>query len=113
MIWDEKNTGLYIKYDDKGNTKVGYISLDGKITKLADNLGGTSIGRPYAGGSFSVSKDGAMAYTHSRPDYPAEVAVMNLKSKRTTKITALNKALFDYRICRNNNLVKYFVQITL
>ncbi len=79
MIWDAKNTGLYISYDDKGNTKIGHISLDGKISKLADNLGGTSIGRPYAGGSFSVSKDGAIAYTQSRPDYPAELAVTNSK----------------------------------
>lgn len=97
MIWDEKSTGLYISYDDKGNTKIGHISLDGEISKLADNLGGTSIGRPYAGGSFSVSKDGAIAYTQSRPDYPAELAVTNLKSKSTTKITSLNKALFEYR----------------
>lgn len=97
MIWDEKSSGLYISYDDKGNTKVSHITLDGKITKLADNLGGTSIGRPYAGGSFSVSRGGNIAYTHSRPTYPAELAIVNGKSKKTTKITSLNKALFDYR----------------
>ena len=107
MIWDEKNAGLYISYDDKGNTKVGYISLDGKISKLADNLGGTSIGRPYAGGSFSVSQDGTIAFTESRPDYPAELAVRSSKSKRTTRITALNKALFDYRTLGNVEEVWY------
>ncbi|WP_297797634.1 S9 family peptidase [uncultured Eudoraea sp.] len=97
MIWDEKSSGLYISYDDKGNTKISHITLDGKITKLADNLGGTSIGRPYAGGSFSASSGGNLAYTHSRPAYPAELAIVNGKSKKTTKITSLNKALFDYR----------------
>jgi dipeptidyl aminopeptidase/acylaminoacyl peptidase len=97
MIWDANNAGLYISYDDKGNSKVGYISLDGKISKLADDLGGTSIGRPYAGGSFSVSRNGIVAYTQSRPDYPAELAVMSSKTQKTTKITALNKPLFNYR----------------
>jgi dipeptidyl aminopeptidase/acylaminoacyl peptidase len=97
MVWDEKNAGLYISYDDKGNTKVGYISLEGKFTKLADNLGGTSIGRPYSGGSFSVSRNGTIAFTQSRPDYPAELAIVNPKSKTTSKITGLNKALLDYR----------------
>ncbi|WP_297694839.1 S9 family peptidase [uncultured Eudoraea sp.] len=107
MIWDAKNAGLYISYDDKGNTKVGYISLEGKISKLADNLGGTSIGRPYAGGSFSASREGTIAFTQSRPDYPAELAVRDSKSKRTTRITALNKALFDYRTLGNVEEVWY------
>jgi len=107
MIWDAKNAGLYISYDDKGNTKVGYISLDGKISKLADDLGGTSIGRPYSGGSFSASQNGTIAFTQSRPDYPAELAVWSSKSRRTTRITALNKALFDYRTLGNVEEVWY------
>ncbi|UCD59696.1 MAG: S9 family peptidase [Flavobacteriaceae bacterium] len=107
MIWDAKNAGLYISYDDKGNSKVGYITLEGKISKLADDLGGTSIGRPYSGGSFSVSQNGVIAYTQSRPDYPAELAVTNPKSEKTTKITTLNKALFDYRTLGNVEEVWY------
>ena len=95
--WDTKSTGLYGVYDDKGNSKIGYISLDGKFTELADNLGGTSIGRPYAGGSYSISKNGTLAYTHSRPEYPAELAIIKSKDKRPKKVTTLNSALLDYR----------------
>ena len=97
IIWDSKSTGLYFSYDDKGNSKIGHISLDGKVTKLADDMGGTSIGRPYASGSFSVSNNGTIAYTHSRPEYPAELAVVKPKTKKPVKITALNKALLDFR----------------
>ncbi len=96
-VWNQKSNGLYFKYDDKGNTKIGFIDLDGKVNKLADNLGGTSIGRPYAGGSFSVSNTGTLAYTHSRPEYPSELAVVRPKTQRTAKITSLNKGLLEHR----------------
>ncbi|MGI9549768.1 MAG: S9 family peptidase [Aurantibacter sp.] len=96
-VWDAKSTGLYFLYDDKGNTKIGHISVSGKVNKLADDVGGTSLGRPYTGGSFSVSNEGSLAYTHSRPDHPSELAVLVSKAKNPSKITSLNKALFDYR----------------
>ncbi len=96
-VWDSRSSGLFFKYDDKGNTKIAYINLEGAIKKMADNLGGTSIGRPYSGGSFSVSKDGTLAYTHSRPDYPSELAVVRPKAKGATKITSLNQGLLGHR----------------
>ncbi|MDH3321390.1 MAG: S9 family peptidase [Flavobacteriaceae bacterium] len=95
IIWDSKSKGLYFSYDDQGNTKIAYINLSGKIDKLADDLGGTSIGRPYAGGSFTVSHNGVIAYTFSKPDFPAELAVKN--SKSIQKITNLNDGLLNYR----------------
>ncbi|WP_299530287.1 S9 family peptidase [Ulvibacterium sp.] len=96
-VWDEKGNGLYCSYDDKGNTKIAYVALNGKMSKLLDNLGGTSIGRPYAGGSFSVSQNGTIAYTQTRPEYPSELAVLKSKAKNPTRITSLNKALLDFR----------------
>jgi len=93
--WDAKSKGLFVSYDDKGNTKISYINLSGKLNKLTDNMGGTSIGRPYAGGSFSVSNNDKIAYTLSRPDYPAELAIF--QSKSVNKITNLNKDLLEYR----------------
>nr|WP_299339605.1 S9 family peptidase [Allomuricauda sp.] len=97
ITWDSKSGGLYLTYDDKGNGKIGHISLSGKVTKLADNRGGTTLGRPYASGSYSVSNNGTMAYTHSRPDYPAELAIQGAKDKNPRKVTSLNKALLDFR----------------
>jgi len=92
IVWDAKSTGLYFSYDDKGNTKIGHITLVGKVTKLADNMGGTTIGRPYASGSFSVSNTGTIALTTSRPEYPAELAILKPKAKNITKITSLSKS---------------------
>ncbi|MEM9000631.1 MAG: S9 family peptidase [Bacteroidota bacterium] len=97
VTWDTKGEGLYINYDDKGNGKIGHISLSGKVTKLADDRGGTTLGRPYGSGSYSVSKNGTIAYTHCRPEYPSELAVLAPKAKNPKKITGLNTGLLDYR----------------
>ena len=39
ISWDTSGKGLYCTYDEKGNSKVAFINTNGKITKLADNLG--------------------------------------------------------------------------
>ncbi|WP_411029599.1 S9 family peptidase [Spongiimicrobium sp. 3-5] len=97
ITWDAKSGGLYFSYDDKGNSKIAHISLNGKITVLAADMGGTSIGRPYPGGSFSVSQNGTIVYCQSRPHYPAELAIFNPKQKKVSKITDLNGPLLSFR----------------
>ena len=95
--WDSKSNGLYFNYDDKGNGKIGYIDLNGRWEKMADNRGGTTLGRPYGSGTFSISKKGALAYTHSRPSYPAEVAYIAPRDDDPILITHLNNALLEYK----------------
>jgi len=48
LAWDQNSNTIYISYDDKGNTKVATINASGNVNKIIDNLGGTSLGRPYA-----------------------------------------------------------------
>ena len=106
IVWDSLGNGLYFTYDEKGNSKVAYISLNGKVTKLADNLGGTTIGRPYASGSFSVAKNGTIVYTHTRPEYPSELAV--IKNKKSSKlITNLNEDLLSRKVLGKTEEVWY------
>ena len=95
--WNAKGDGLYMYYDDKGNGKVGFISLSGNAKKIVDNIGGTTLGRPYASGSYSVSKNGTVVFTQTRPNYPADLAVLKPKSKYAAKLTNLNGALLNYR----------------
>jgi acylaminoacyl-peptidase len=94
--WAHDGKGLYFLYDENGNTKIGYITLTGEITKKADNIGGTSLGRPYNSGSYSVSDNGILAYTHSTPMEPADLAVIDTKSK-TTRLTHLNEDIFQFK----------------
>lgn len=73
--WAPGGSGLYFLYDHRGNTKLGFVTPDGEVTTRAGNVGGLSIGRPYAAGQFTVARDGRFAFTRSRPDHPADVAV--------------------------------------
>ncbi|NJB36530.1 S9 family peptidase [Croceivirga sp. JEA036] len=96
ITWANDNKGLYFAYDDKGNGKIGYIDLQGKVTKIADNRGGTTLGRPYGSGTFTVSDSGQIVYTYSTPKAPAELMLITAKGK-TTKITQLNAAFLDFK----------------
>jgi dipeptidyl aminopeptidase/acylaminoacyl peptidase len=95
--WSKDSTGVYFQYDDRGNTKVAFTSLDGKIETLAANLGGVSHGRPYNGGSFSVAGDGRFAYTQTRPEYPADIAAGRKGSGEVRRLTRLNDDLLAFK----------------
>ena len=52
------------------------------MRNIASDLGGTTIGRPYGGGSFSVAPSGRIAYTHVTPYRPAELAIVHGRKSR-------------------------------
>ena len=93
--WSGDGTGVYFQYDDRGNTKLAFANLDGEVRILADSLGGTTLGRPYGGGSFSVSGD-RIAFTRTRPEHPADVAVVGAGIE-VSQITHLNADLLGFR----------------
>lgn len=96
--WDAHGKGLFFQFDDHGNTKIGYVSAaGGKVQILADNVGGTTLDRPYASGSFSAAGNGAVAFTRTSPERPADVAITNLSTKKARALTALNADLLDHR----------------
>ena len=95
--WDASSNGLYFSYDQKGNGKIGYISTDGNWQKVADNRGGTTLGRPYGSGMFSISNKGKIAYTFTRPSHPADIAITDKKGTNWRRLTNLNHYLFDQK----------------
>jgi len=107
LKWSPDGKGLYFQYDDKGNTKIGYTTLRGKTTLVANNVGGTSIGRPYGGGSYSVSNTGKITYTHTTPYHPSEVAIVQKGVKNEQLISNLNSDLLDYRNLANVEEIWY------
>ena len=96
-VWSRDGKGLYFRYDDRGNTKIGYVSLRGDVQTVASNVGGISIGRPYSSGSFSVAGNNRFAYTETRPQYPADVAAGRKGPARGGRITMLNEDLFGHK----------------
>lgn len=96
LVWDAKGDGLYFQYSDQGDTKIAYISLDGQLETLTGGVGGLSLGRPYASGSFTVSDNGHIAFTHTAPDHPADIATC-VRGQASRRITALNDDLLKFR----------------
>ena len=78
-------------YDNYGNTKIATTNLTGRVRKLIDDVGGTSIGRPYGGGSFSVSLEGKISYTLTSPYHPADIGYYEGNSFK--RLTNLNNDL--------------------
>ncbi|MEM1042325.1 MAG: S9 family peptidase [Bacteroidota bacterium] len=93
--WSADGTGVFVQYDDEGDTKIALVALDGTVTNLADHLGGTSLGRPYGGGSFSIASNGRFAFTLVAPHHPADLAV-GQRGARTARLTRLNDDLFEH-----------------
>ncbi len=105
--WASDSKGLYIQYNDIGKTKIGYMDLQGNVTDIVDNVGGTTLGRPYASGSFSISKNGTIAYTLSTTDRPADVAIVTKRNSTPNLVTNLNKDLLDYRLMAPVDEIRY------
>jgi len=94
--WVSDNKGLVIQYDDGGESQIAHLGLSGELRTLASNTGGTSLGRPYAGGSFSVANNGHIAFNQASPQRPAELAVMDKRGQGKT-ITHLNEDLLAHK----------------
>ncbi len=95
--WSSDDQSIYFQYDEFGNTKIGRVSLTGDTKKLADDLGGTGVARPYGGGSFSVSRSGAIAFTKTTPYHPSELALLSESDEESSLVMQLNDDLLPFR----------------
>ena len=94
--WAKDGQSLFFQYDDEGHTKLGQMTLDGKVTEIANNIGGTSLGRPYASGSYSMADNGHYAYTYSEPSHPADLMVGQVGGS-SKLLTNVNADLFQFK----------------
>ena len=83
LVWAQDGRSLTISYDDGGAKRVARLGLDGSIRRVADGVAGGGLDRPYTGGTFSVSRGGAVAYTGGDASAPADVYV---GGKRLTRL---------------------------
>ncbi len=95
--WSADGSGIWFQFTDHGVTKVAYVPADvnAEPEVRADDLGGQSMGRPYSSGQYSVADNGDIAFTLSRTNRPADVAVM--VDGQLRQLTALNEDLLAHR----------------
>lgn len=89
-VWSPDSRSILVSYEDLGSTRMDRISLDNRVTPVLTNLSGADIGRPYAGGSFSLANDGSIAFTRGTPLRPADIHI--LRNGRQTQLTRLNES---------------------
>ena len=90
-IFDASGKAIYFQFDDKGNSNIATIARSGgKVTRLAADLGGADIGRPYGAGSMAVGRTGDIVYTQGTAQRPSEVALIANKSSSSRILTDLN-----------------------
>jgi dipeptidyl aminopeptidase/acylaminoacyl peptidase len=65
---------LAFQYDDHGSAKIAAIDLQGKMSILADGVGGSDVSRPYSGGSFSIARNGRFVFTKASATAPPALA---------------------------------------
>lgn len=106
--WRANGRGLFFLYDDQGVTRLAGTSLEGRVNVLAESLGGTSIGRPYSGGSFSVSGNDVLAFNITSPSHPADVALLDARrGGDARRLTRLNDDLLQYRVLGRVEEIRY------
>jgi dipeptidyl aminopeptidase/acylaminoacyl peptidase len=83
---------LFIRYDDRGLTKIARVTRSGRIEPIASNLAGAGLDRPYTGGAFSVASNDIVAFTSGTAQRPADISVAHNGEPR--QLTHLNDGLF-------------------
>ena len=93
--WARDNSGVYVIYDDQGHTKLDFCSINGEMKPVAGDVG--TGGSAYSfGGSYSVSKNGRVAFTHTDPTSPGDIATTTASAGAKSQmkvITSVNDDL--------------------
>jgi acylaminoacyl-peptidase len=94
--WSADGRRILFQYEDLGRTRLAEVDPAGRLRVLADDVGGVEWSRPYTSGSFSVARDGTVAYTQAGTSRPAEVALLR-RGQPPARLTDLGAALLGQR----------------
>lgn len=88
LEWSGDSNSVVVAYEQDGSVTVSRIGLNGSVTPLTHDVGGGGLDRPYAGGGFSVARNGTIAFTTDSPGRPADVAIV--RGGKVSRLTDLN-----------------------
>jgi len=96
--WESTSKSLLFSSEDYGVISLYRVNLKGSVSKIMTGIGGGSIGRPYASGSFSIGTHSKanIAFMAGFADRPAEIGVANNRGKKQKIITKLNEDILPY-----------------
>ena len=91
--WAPDSSGVYFRYDDQGDSKIGFYSAEGAFKKITDHLASTT--NAGGSGSFSIARSGIIACTYGRPDIPGDIATLTSSAMKV--LTSLNQDLLEQK----------------
>ncbi len=91
--WAPDSSGVYFRYDDQGDSKIGFYSAEGAFKKITDHLASTV--NAGGSGSFSIARSGIIACTYGRPDIPGDIATLTGGAMKV--LTSLNQDLLEQK----------------
>jgi dipeptidyl aminopeptidase/acylaminoacyl peptidase len=92
-LWAADSSGVYFQYDEQGDTKIGFYSTDGTFKKVAEHVASTTGAG--GGGTFSLARNGMIAFTAGRTDNPGDVAIYDRGALKV--LTSLNQELLEQK----------------
>ena len=67
IYWSGDNKKIFFQFDDKGISKIGSTTLDGKkFNTEVNEVGGLSFSRPYSGGFCSYQRMNRYSFTYGQ-----------------------------------------------
>ena len=94
--WDSSGTSIWFQYEDRGTYRIASSNLKGKLAESDLRLGGTTLGRPYASGSFDIGANGVIAFTAGDTQSPADL-MTSRRGEQPRQLTQLNKDLLAHK----------------
>ena len=104
-LWARDGSGIFFMYDDRGNTRLGFMTTDGTLKTVASNLGGP--GGAYGDGTYSTGGRRGYAITYSRPHVPCDVGVGTVDGPPLKVITAVNDDLLAHKTLGEVEEIRY------
>lgn len=90
--WSEDGGAIYISYSDFGIGMIDRVRMNGQRSRVAEQLGGTTLGRPYASGDFDAGRSGVV-FTHTSPQQPGDLFLKD--GRREQRLTRLNAQMLE------------------
>lgn len=104
LVWADDGKSIYIAYSDAGTGVIERLRLNGKRSRVADDLGGTTLGRPYSSGDFDAG-GGKVVFTRTSPTRPADLVAVERGNER--RLTSMNAELLANRQPARVEEIKY------
>ena len=101
----QSNSSFIVQYDDRGMRVLSRLSTSGKNQQLTNKLSGSTLGRPYISGSFSLASNGAIAFSLGSAQRPADLGYW-YKGK-VQQLTKLNDDVLGHRTLGEVQAIQY------